>query len=568
MSESSPESMGCLERNLTTSSARDRVQVATRAPTPDVTVVVNCCNDLEFLEHALGSVLSQTRQAKEIIVVDDGSVEDPARITGRYTRVRLIRQSNQGLAAARNTGLSAASAEMIVFLDADDLLLPHALDAGLACHLRAPGSAFVYGGHRRVDQHGRPIGPDRYDAVGNEPYRNFLCGNIIGMHATVMYRRDKLLEAGGFSPALRRCEDYDLYLRLSRTLPVASHPAIVAEYRWHGGNMSGNRRTMLRSVLSVHGCQAIFADRSPDTAADWRRGRRIWRDYYASEVMEDAKAAWRSRDIYGTVKGVAMAATMSPQLAVRDVLQMAWHQAKRVLLPGLVDRLKRSYGYHVPPALGQVCFGDLDTPSPVSRDFGFDRGTPVDRYYIESFLWTHRSDIAGRVLEVGDDSYTRRFGGSAVTRRDVLHIHAEHPAATIVGDLSVPGTLPTDAFDCLLLTQTLHLVYDMRAAVAEIFRALKPNGVVLLTVPGISQLDRGEWSRSWFWSLTPASARRLFADVFGEDTVIVEAHGNVFAAIAFLQGVALEELDRTKLDVVDEAYPMVVTIRARKPQHA
>ena len=137
--------------------------------------------------------------------------------------------------------------------------------------------------------------------------------------------------------------------------------------------------------------------------------------------------------------------------------------------------------------------------------------------------------------------------------------------ATIVGDLSAPGVLPPDSFDCIVLTQTLHLIYDVRGAAAALHDALRPGGVLLLTVPGISQIDRHEWAGSWYWALTPLAASRLFAEVFGARAVRVEGHGNVFAATAFLQGVALEEVPRAKLAVQDPAYPVVVTVRARKP---
>jgi SAM-dependent methyltransferase len=168
------------------------------------------------------------------------------------------------------------------------------------------------------------------------------------------------------------------------------------------------------------------------------------------------------------------------------------------------------------------------------------------------------------VLEVGDDNYSRHFGGTRITRQDVLHIQPGNPRATIVGDLARSGVLPNAAFDCLVLTQTLHLIYDMGSAVREMHRALRPKGVVLLTVPGISRIDGGEWGDSWCWSLTEASARRMFSDVFGADQVEVQTYGNVFAAVAFLHGLALEEVPRAKLDVRDPAFPVIVSVRARK----
>jgi len=233
----------------------------------------------------------------------------------------------------------------------------------------------------------------------------------------------------------------------------------------------------------------------------------------------------------------------------------------------VIFMLKRLAGRRPPPPLGRVRFGDFDNSSPISPDFGFDRGTPVDRYYVEGFLAAHSDDIRGRALEVGNAFYCRKFG-TGIVQQDVLHVTADNPEATIVGDLSVPGVLPERAFDCLLVTQTLHLIYDMHAAVAAMYRALKPGGVLLLTCPGISQVDRGEWGATWFWSLTRLAAERMFGDVFGAAGVAAETRGNVYAAVCFLQGLALEEVDIDKLDVLDTAYPVIVTVCARKPEEA
>jgi len=153
-------------------------------------------------------------------------------------------------------------------------------------------------------------------------------------------------------------------------------------------------------------------------------------------------------------------------------------------------------------------------------------------------------------------------------QQDVLHVAGDNPGATIVGDLSDPGVLPDGAFDCLVVTQTLHLIYDMQTAVAAMHRALKPGGVLLLTCPGISQVDRGKWGATWFWSITRPAAERMFADVFGAANVAVDARGNVYAAVCFLEGLALEEVDVAKLETLDASYPVIVTVRARKPEEA
>jgi SAM-dependent methyltransferase len=209
-------------------------------------------------------------------------------------------------------------------------------------------------------------------------------------------------------------------------------------------------------------------------------------------------------------------------------------------------------------------WGDLRRLQPVSREFGYDRGLPIDRYYIERFLETHRRDITGRTLEVGDDEYTRRFGSDRTTRRDVLHVHGRNPAATIVGDLTDAPQIADGTFDCIVVTQTLHLIYDVGRAVATLHRILRPGGVVLATFPGISQLSGDEWSRTWSWGFDSLLASRLFACRFGEHNVIVEAHGNSLTAAAFLQGLATVDLTPAQLDADEAGCELLVTVRAVK----
>jgi SAM-dependent methyltransferase len=203
--------------------------------------------------------------------------------------------------------------------------------------------------------------------------------------------------------------------------------------------------------------------------------------------------------------------------------------------------------------------------APISRDFGLERGLPVDRYYVERFLAENASAIAGRVMEIGDSEYTRRFGGERVTRTDVLNIDASSPETTIVGDLADADHIPSDSFDCLVITQTFHLIFDLSAAVNTVHRILRPGGTLLTTSPGISPLSTDRWADTWYWALTPLSAARLFGDVFGSENVHVSAHGNVLTCVAFLTGMATHELRRRELDLDDPQFPMLVTVRATKP---
>jgi glycosyltransferase involved in cell wall biosynthesis len=509
-----------------------------------VAVVITTYNDADFLHEALTSIALQETVPHEIFVVDDGSEVSPAPIVAAFPEARLIRKQNGGLASARNAGLKAASSKFITFLDADDRFRSNAIAAGLDCFARSPDAAMVYGGHIRICADGSQIGSDKYRPASRDPYADLLVGNRIGMHATVLYRRDILLAEGGFDEGLRRCEDYDVYLRLARKYPVASHPEIVAEYRWHGRNMSRNTAGMLRATLAVHD---RHREQTGARAQAWRAGRRTWKSWYKRLPQED----------WGREQG---------NMALRRTgfARMALERAKSRLRNGRLHRLYARVRGTWPPPLGSVRFGHLGTTWPISLDFGWDRGTPIDRYYIENFLQAHTTDIRGRVLEIANDTYSSRFGGSRITRQDILHLKAGNSKATLVGDLTQPGVLPEDAFDCIVITQTLQFIFDLPQAASRLYSALRRGGVLLLTVPGISAIQRDEWGEYWCWNLSPASVTRLFEPWFGKNAMTVEAHGNVFSATTFLQGLALEEIERSKLDTYDAAYPVIVTLRAVK----
>jgi SAM-dependent methyltransferase len=217
------------------------------------------------------------------------------------------------------------------------------------------------------------------------------------------------------------------------------------------------------------------------------------------------------------------------------------------------------------PRPGAVDFGDLRRVNPVSRHFGADRGLPIDRHYIEQFLGASSADVRGRVLEVGESVYTRRYGDERVTHSDILHVKAGNPSATIVADLADAPQIPDDTFDCVILTQVLHLVYDARSAVRTLHRILKPGGVLLMTVPGITQVPYGtDWGYTWYWSFTELSVRRMLGEAFDTAQVAVASTGNVLTATAFLHGLATAELSADELDACDPDYPVIITARARK----
>ena len=210
----------------------------------------------------------------------------------------------------------------------------------------------------------------------------------------------------------------------------------------------------------------------------------------------------------------------------------------------------------------------LRRTTPVNPDdFGESRGQCIDRYYIEKFLAAHQDDVGGHLLDFADDAYARRFGGSKVTKVDVLHATEGNPHATIVADLAHGEPIPSDTFDCILCTQVLQYVYDLRGAARTLYRILKPGGTLLVSAPGIQKIDRVDMEREGeFWRFTTLSLRRLFEEVFPADHLEVEAYGNVLAAIAFLHGFAVEDLRRRDLEYQDPDFQVSIVLRAVKPE--
>jgi SAM-dependent methyltransferase len=212
--------------------------------------------------------------------------------------------------------------------------------------------------------------------------------------------------------------------------------------------------------------------------------------------------------------------------------------------------------------------GDLRRVTPIDPNWGFERGTPIDRVYVERFVGGHAADIRGRVLEIAAPDYAGRYG-SRVEQVDILMAKEGNPEATLVGDLAYAPHIPADTFDCAIVTQTLQFVWDTRGALQTLQRILAPGGVLLATVPGLTKIspredeEYGEW-----WHFTARSVQRLAEEAFGEGNVEVRAYGNVLSATAFLYGLAGSDLRPEELDARDRLYEVTIGLRAVKASPA
>ena len=532
-----------------------------------VAVIIPTFNQASFLADAIMSVLAQTRPADEIIVVDDGSDDDPASVVVKFPTVQFVRQRNRGPSAARNTGLRNCSASHVVFLDADDRLLPMALEAGLMCYANRSDCAFVYGGFRLISKDGRPISHDHFTPIEGNSFHALLHANLPVALSSALFRRDCVLSVNGFDESLRRCEDYDLFVKLAEKHSVTSHTEIVVEYRKHGDGVSDNQLAMLKAELAVRDRYAARSKFNASGVAHFWRSRRGLIKHRTNIMLRVSFTRWEKHHNVGPLaRDLIHAVQWAPLLTTRVVLGALARRAQEVLSRWSVHCMERIRGRPYPIAFATLPVGDLGRVPAIMRGLARDDGTPIDRYYIEGFLAQNANDIRGRVLEAGETRYTRRFGGARVERSDVLGIEVTSPHLILAGDVAQQGTLPEEAFDCVIVTHALQYVFDTRAAVATLYRALKSGGVLLVTAPGVFQSEHT--TRTWYWTFTTATVRRLLEEQFGPDATTVQAHGNAFAAVALLYHVAAEELDVADLTVDHPNYPIVVTARVIKQKDA
>lgn len=537
---------------------------------PLVSVITIFHDEERFLAEAIDSVLAQSYDAWELLLCDDGSSDGSPELARRYAaehpaRIRYLEHpghANRGMSATRNLGLRHARGELVSFLDGDDVWVPEKLTRQVELLRQNPSAAAVYGRlhvwhawtRREADlarDYTQPLGgpPDTL-VEPPELLIRFLRDEVY-TPSGLLFRRDVLEEVGGYEEEFRGMhEDGIVLAKICLRWPLYASGEVWYKYRQHPDACcaqaiaEGRDRAALWAYLRwIDGYIARNGHRAPEVAE------------VVSELLnaeeESGVGGWRRRS----------------SAAFHAALKRARELGDRLVpmrLRGWVGLLTHG-AHHAPPA-GWAHMGSLRRTTPISPFFGFDRGRPVDRYYIESFLALHRDDIRGRVLEVGDSAYTRGFGDERVTRSDVLHAREGNPEATLIGDLCSGEGIPEGAFDCMILTQVLPFVWDVPGAIATARRALKPGGVLLVTVPGISQISRHDAER-WgdFWRFTSQSIRRLFEAGFPRDLLEVKVFGNALSATALLHGLAANELRRKELDESHPDYEVIIAVRAERP---
>jgi glycosyltransferase involved in cell wall biosynthesis len=527
---------------------------------PLVSVIIIFFDAERFIEEAIESVIAQTYDAWELLLVDDGSADGSRARALRYVeqypdKVRYLEHAdhrNRGMSASRNLGIRHAKGRFIAWLDADDVWLPRKLERQVALLDSQPEAGMIYGptewwySWSSPPQDGRrdfvlPLAqpPDKLirppallvQFLKSEGHSPCMC--------SILVRREVLERTGGFEDRFRGLyEDQAFCAKICLDTPVFASSECWCRYRQHADSASALTRragqhrsarllflTWLASYLSAHGTT----------------DREVWRTL--KQEHSRSRHPWLYRMIGRTREA-------GRRLRARAG---AWAWTLRRL-----------------PVVRQVRWLQLRRLRPLGN--GRQRGTPVVRYYWARFLDRYRSDIRGEGLEIGTTLTLRQYGGDAVTRADALDLAAHSPEITAVADLTRADALPANQYDCFINQFTMHLIYDVDAALYHSIRMLKPGGVLLVNFPCVDYylpagLDMATGRPMFmYWWFTPIQVENLLrrAGLSAADYK-VEVFGNLFSRIAYQMNLPAEELATHELEHVDPGHPLLICVRALKP---
>ena len=509
---------------------------------------------------AISSVFNQTQSPDEILVIDGSPNGSIAQFLSGSQNARHMRHENADPATARNIGINESRSDCLLFLNSSDVLLPKAVETGrrfLESHPEIDIALFDFEWTDSTGRPGWPSGRKRPD--GKDLFLHLLAGDLPVAHSAAFYRRYSFDRVGQFRPSVAAASDRDLLLRAAQHLSITSNDAVIAKCL---SSETGRRETFVATRASLR--QIDLTNRSRQHSEMRRRGIAAAEDAYGEPRWKRIRAGARQFRFSGPLlKDFWEIGASCPRFVARELKQFARNSlGKRVYS---LATAQQKQVHHI-RALANL---QLRGAHRVSTQFGFDRGQPIDRYYIERFLSSKSAAIRGRVLEVKNNDYTVKFGGSRVIQSDVLHPDPSWPEATMHANLTDPGAFESDIFDCVILTQTLHLIYDMRAVLRTMAKILKAEGTLLITAPCLStfyhlnepghlKLDQDSW-RMTSWSFG-----KLLGEFFPAHQIEVSAAGNLAANTAFLYGLAVEDLPSGVLNENDEDNEMILLAAATK----
>lgn len=528
---------------------------------PLVSVIMIFYNEERFIEEAIESVFAQMYQNWELLLVDDGSTDESTSIARCYeeqypAKVRYLEHAghqNQGMSAARNLGIQNAIGEFLAFLDADDVWLPHKLETQVALFAENPEAAMVYGPTQwwyswtrdpednQLDYiHKLGVSADRLLEPPDLLVRFLGEEGISPCTCSVLLRREAAVNVGGFEESFRGLyEDQAFFAKICISAPIFVSKECSARYRQHPNS----------------NC-AVSEMRGEYDAA--RPAFLNWLTAYLSETGVSNREVWKA--VHIEIR------------AYRFPFVKRLIEAAREGLPGKLRRsLKKDpFRWKRLPIIRHLRAPQFRRMHPLGN--GRQQGTPIVRYYWENFLLAHQRDVHGHALEVGTTHTILRIGAQRVMHADAIDLTEHSPEINVVADLSRADHLPSDRYDCFLNQFTMHLIYDVRAALYHSIRILKPGGTLLINFPCVDYyfangLDMGTGEPlHMYWWFTPIQVETLLRQAgLGAEDYRLEIYGNLLARTAYQINMPAEELTPAELAYHDPGHPLLICARVVKP---
>lgn len=527
-----------------------------------VSVIIPFLNAEKFFEEAIESVLAQNYTEWELILVDDGSTDRSTQIAkgyrdqyaGKVIYTEHDGHLNKGISASRNLGYRKARGKYIAMLDADDAWLKYKLEQQTEILTSYPEAGMVCGNTKywySWTGHPEDILLDRYmhhNANSNTRVLNSLVDPpsllILTLNgefdpasmSNIMLRRETIERVRGFEDAFTGMhEDQAFLAKVYVNSPVFVSASCWDLYRQHReschelAERKGKRASTEIFYLNWLN-EYLEKNKITDPELLNALNNRLWNfkntglNQFKHAMMQKAK---------NTVK------TLAPKLLPRSIGE------------AVISK------YSVRRPFGWIHFGELRKLAPARDYWGENRGNSIDTYYIDKFLKANSKYIKGTVLEIGSNLYAYKYGRENVIRSNILKIAD--------GNIGFAPETSQNAYDCIILTQTLQFVYNLPQIIEILYRLLKPSGVILATMPGIRPDSNEKSSEKWYWNFTSSSASRLFGEQFTNENLEIACFGNSLSAMSLLHGLASEDLTQEELDYFDNRYEVLIAVRAAKP---
>jgi hypothetical protein len=578
-------------------------------PSRLLTIVIPTRDRPDLLELCLRSVFERQEATPQVIVSDNSTKDLPGigLLRSKYPFFYVRQSGKLSMVEHHNACLELAATPWALLLHDDDELSANIVGRLESFLAKCDDAGLVVGGTQLIDEQGNTRGswiPETNGTLKGEDGVLRLGLDFRAYPPSSIWNVAAFHQVGAFPDADGAGADYTLALRLAYSYGVTFLPEIVGRYRV-GAQQATDYTTPERAEATLDlsikmaqmtrtiGVSTPVADQLVDYMTWWifriiaanmvdshpffvaRLCRKcklvtppdgVWKNrvrseypflfwepqwfsilFFKARFLVPRPARQRlGRHIPGLFSGMRARRENLLQVVKRILPAPAKRGARRGLMwiDGIKSRVRLTVGIQ-----------------PLSYLWGFDRGVPIHRYYLEQFLQEYARDIHGHCLEFQNPGYTPRFGGSAVGKLDILHIDDANPLATIVADLTRPNDVPSNEFDCIICTHVLHVIVELDKAVSELYRILRPGGVLLISVPHVSMCDPGFHE---IWRFTPEGLAVVLAKAFGTENVTVRAYGNSLTSAGEIRGLIAREFSKATLDYHDPRFAVEVCARAHK----